>query len=183
MISWISQPNPLPGPFLFLDRDGILNQDRPDYIKNREELIFYADALEALRWLRSRGVHVVIISNQSALHRGLVEWQEFFAMHQLMLEQVRSAKGWIDAAFYCPHRPDENCRCRKPAPGMLLAATSYFRIPLAATAFIGDKLSDVAAALNAGCLPVLVRRSSDPVNVPSHVPVYNSLLDAVIKLL
>lgn len=182
MIGWISSVAPLSARFVFLDRDGILNRDRPDYVKNRDEFVLYADALEALRWLRRNAVHVVIISNQSALHRGLMDWKAFFELHQHMLREVRRAEGWIDAAFYCPHRPDENCWCRKPAPGMLLTAASLFSIPLSKTVFIGDKLSDVAAAQNAGCLPVLVRRTPEPVDVPCHVPVYNSLLDAVKKL-
>lgn len=179
LISWVSSYTPLSARFVFLDRDGILNRDRPDYVKSRHEFILYADALEALRRLRRRGVHVVIISNQSALHRGLMDWNTFFELHHYMIREVRSAGGWIHGAFYCPHRPDENCSCRKPQPGMLLAAASLFSIRLAETAFIGDKLSDAAAAERAGCLPVLVRRSSEPVDVPGHVPVYNSLLDAL----
>ncbi|ROR01788.1 D-glycero-alpha-D-manno-heptose-1,7-bisphosphate 7-phosphatase [Desulfosoma caldarium] len=182
MIIWVSLAEPMSGRFVFLDRDGILNRDRPDYVKNRDEFIFYADALEALRWLRRRSIHVVIISNQSALHRGLMDWQAFFQLHGHMVREVQRAEGWIDAAFYCPHRPDEKCSCRKPAPGMIRAAASLFSIPLAETAFIGDKLSDVAAAENAGCLPVLVQRTSQSVDVPEHVRVYNSLLDAVRTL-
>lgn len=162
-----------------MDRDGVINQDRSDYVKNRNEFIFYPDALEALRWVHARGVQVIVVSNQSALHRGLMPWDAFFDIHGYMIREIGAFGGRIDAAFYCPHRPDEGCLCRKPAPGMILAAASLYGLPLAQTPFVGDKLTDVAAAESAGCLPVLLRRTPDAVEAPPGVPVYNTFFDAV----
>jgi len=184
VICWISHRPSFSHRFLLVDRDGVINYDRPDYVKSRAEFVFYPDALEALRWLRAHDVHVILISNQSALHRGLMDWSAFFDLHHHMIQEISASGGRIDAAFYCPHRPDEGCGCRKPAPGMIAAAASLYGMALSKTPFVGDKLTDVAAAENAGCLPVLLRRSpdaSDP--APPSVPIYNSFLDAVRELL
>lgn len=182
MICWISHRRFPSGRFLLVDRDGVINRNRPDYVKNRSEFTFYPDALSALRWLHAHDVHVIVISNQSALHRGLMPWDAFFDLHHHMIREISASGGRIDAAFYCPHRPDEGCSCRKPAPGMILAAASLCGFPTAATPFVGDNLTDAAAAENAGCLPVLLRRTLDPVEAPSYVPVYNTLFDAVREL-
>ncbi len=182
MIFWVSQRRSSSGRFLLVDRDGVINRDRPDYVKNRNEFIFYPDALSGLRWLHAHGVRVIVISNQSALHRGLMEWGAFFDLHAHMIREIQESGGHLDAALYCPHRPDEKCSCRKPAPGMILAAASFYGFPLAKTPFVGDKLTDVAAAENAGCLPLLLRRSPDGVEVSPHVPVYNTFFDAVRAL-
>jgi len=162
-----------------VDRDGVINRDRPDYVKHRHEFTFYPDALEALRWVHARGVGVIVVSNQSALHRGLMPWDAFFDLHDHMVREIGAFGGRIDAAFYCPHRPEEGCSCRKPAPGMILAAAAICGLSLAETPFVGDKLTDVAAAENAGCPPVLLRRTEDAVEAPRHVPVYNTFFDAV----
>lgn len=182
MICWISHSHLSSHRFLLVDRDGVINRDRPDYVKNRSEFTFYPDALSALQWLQAHGVRVIVVSNQSALHRGLMEWEAFFDIHGHMVHEIRASGGRLDGAFYCPHRPDEECSCRKPAPGMIMAAASYFGFPLAKTPFVGDKLTDVGAAENAGCFPVLLRRTPDGVEAPRHVPVYNTLFDAVRDL-
>ncbi len=109
-------------------------------------------------------------------------WEAFFDIHEHMIREIRAFGGFIHAAFYCPHGPDEGCSCRKPAPGMILAAASFYGLPLAQTPFVGDKLTDVAAAENAGCLPVLLRRTPDAVEAPRHVPVYSTFFDAVRDL-
>ncbi|MGV8074299.1 MAG: D-glycero-alpha-D-manno-heptose-1,7-bisphosphate 7-phosphatase [Syntrophobacteraceae bacterium] len=161
MLSWISSPEPPTRSFIFLDRDGIINVDRPDYIKHWREFQFYPDALESLRWLSDHGINVILISNQSALNRGITEWEDFWNLHNCMVQAIRNAGGDILAAFYCPHRPDENCSCRKPAPGMILAASRLYRIDLERTYLVGDRITDVEAAKRAGCKAVLLNRSPE----------------------
>ena len=159
MIIWISSADPRTRNFLFLDRDGVINHDSNNYIKHWKEFHFYPDALNALKWLRKHTIGVILISNQSALHRGLIDWNSFWDVHYRMIRHIREAGGDILGAFYCPHLPEEGCTCRKPSPGMILAASALYRIPLASTFMIGDKLTDILAASHAGCRAVLLDRA------------------------
>ena len=159
MLSWIRVPVPRSRKFLFLDRDGVVNVDSPYYIKSWNEFRFYPDALQALRWLNARGVEVILVSNQSGLERGLTDWDDFWDLHERMIARIREEGGELLAAFYCPHRPDQACTCRKPLPGMILAASELFEISLPGTFLIGDKATDVQAAQAAGCSGVRIRRT------------------------
>lgn len=145
---------------LFLDRDGVINRDRTDYIKHWREFDFYPDSLQALREMKEKGVDVILISNQSAINRGLIGWDDFWDLHDRMVHRIVEEGGDLFAAFYCPHRPEENCSCRKPSPGMLLTAAGLFRIPLTSTYMIGDRPTDLLAARQAGCTGVLLERDS-----------------------
>ena len=158
MLVWINTPQFDSRAFLLLDRDGIINEDRPDYIKHPGEFHFYPDARQALRWLREHHVLVILISNQSGLNRGIIAWDDFWHIHEGMIKGIQNAGGDILGAFYCPHRPEEGCSCRKPAPGMIEAAATIFPIPLSATHLIGDRNSDLLAASRAGCRGVLLDR-------------------------
>ncbi len=159
MIVWIGSPRNRGTQLLFLDRDGVLNVDSPDYIKSWGEFVFYPDALEALRAFRLMGVSVVISSNQSGLHRGIIRWSDFWYLHEQMVRTIREAGGDLLAAFYCPHRPDEACECRKPSPSLLLTASQLYGVPPESTVFIGDRITDIQAAVAAGSKPVLLERT------------------------
>jgi D-glycero-D-manno-heptose 1,7-bisphosphate phosphatase len=190
MLSWIGNLETTTASFLFLDRDGVFNVDRPDYVKNWEEFQFYPDTLPALRWLYQHRVAVIVISNQSALHRGYMGWDRFWDLHHNMIDAVRRAGANILAAYYCPHRPDEHCACRKPSPGMLLSAARTFGVVPASTAMIGDRPTDLLTARAAGCRAILLDRAGGqagdrkPVDVHSSVPDghFTSLLEAVQAL-
>jgi D-glycero-D-manno-heptose 1,7-bisphosphate phosphatase len=193
MIIWIKSPEHKPRPFLLLDRDGIINEDRPDYIKHRREFRFYPDALQALRWLREHQIHVVIISNQSGLNRGIIAWEHFWGIHEEMVKGIEEAGGALLGAFYCPHRPEEACSCRKPMPGLIEAASDIFHIPLPQTDLIGDRSSDLTAAARAGCRAVLLDRSvggiedllghrHDTTLAGAPVKSFFSLMEAVLTL-
>jgi D-glycero-D-manno-heptose 1,7-bisphosphate phosphatase len=188
MLIWVSTPECHSRPFLLLDRDGIINEDRPDYIKHRREFRFYSDALRALRWLHEHQILVVLISNQSGLNRGLISWENFWDIHQRMLRGIQDAGGDILGTFYCPHRPEEGCSCRKPQPGLIQAASQLFRIPLEETYFIGDRSSDLLAANNAGCRGVLLDRFGEGSEgmqsdvSGERIKSFYSLMDAVLAL-
>ncbi len=158
MITWIGSPRRDMRDFLFLDRDGVVNVDRKDYVKRWEEFQFYSDALEAVGWLVSREIGVILISNQSALGRGYMTWEDFWEIHEKMIAGLREAGGDLLGAFYCPHRPDEKCLCRKPAPGLLLEAAKVFGVSLKTSCFIGNARTDMQAADNAGCRGILLDR-------------------------
>jgi D-glycero-D-manno-heptose 1,7-bisphosphate phosphatase len=166
MLSWIGNLETTATEFVFLDRDGVLNRDRPDYVKNREEFQFYPDALSALQYLHQRKVAVIVISNQSALNRGYIGWDSFWQMHHAMISEVRRAGGDILAAYYCPHRPDEKCLCRKPSPKMLLSAARTLGAVPASAAMIGDRYTDMLTARQAGCRAVLLDRPEASAGAP-----------------
>ncbi len=158
MIGWLGSAKPQYSRFLLLDRDGVLNVNRPDYVKSLAEVIFYPDALEALAFVERKSVGVILISNQSGLNRGLIGRDDFWEMHEGVIRRVEECGGAIQAAFYCPHRPDELCECRKPAPAMIFEACRFAGIEPGKTFFIGDSPSDMEAAENAGCQGIRIRR-------------------------
>jgi D-glycero-D-manno-heptose 1,7-bisphosphate phosphatase len=185
MVIWLSCPQPQNSRFLLLDRDGILNVNRPDYVKSLDELCLYPDALEALRFLKREDVGVILISNQSGINRGLIGWDDFWAIHEDVIRKVERHGGSIPAAFYCPHRPDENCKCRKPAPAMIVAACRFAGIEPGRTFFIGDRESDMTAAKNAGCRGIALCRGGDAGDTDvrnSGRPCFTTLMDAVLSI-
>ena len=143
---------------VFLDRDGVINRDSPDYIKGWSEFEFLPGSLEAIRQLTSNGFATIIITNQSAINRSLISKKELEHMHRLMDKQVRSHGGRIDDIFYCPHVDADSCDCRKPKPGMIYSAREAYQIDLSSSIMIGDSVRDIVCARNAGCgQAVLVR--------------------------
>jgi D-glycero-D-manno-heptose 1,7-bisphosphate phosphatase len=185
MLVWLSSPQSQNSRVLLLDRDGVLNVNRPDYVKNLGEVSFYKDALEALKLLKTRGIEIILISNQSGVNRGLITPDDFWATHEGVVRQVEEYGGGILAAFYCPHRPDENCECRKPASAMITAACRFAGTEPAKVFFLGDSNSDMMAARNAGCQGVRLCRGgeADEMEVrASGRPYYTSLMDAVLVL-
>jgi D-glycero-D-manno-heptose 1,7-bisphosphate phosphatase len=141
---------------VLVDRDGVINRDSDEYIKSVAEWQPLPGSLEALRDLTAAGFRIVVITNQSGIGRGLFNEATLEAIHAAMRAAVKRAGGRIDEIYYCPHLPAAGCRCRKPEPGLLLDAATDFGISLAGVAFIGDKESDVAAALAVGARPILV---------------------------
>ncbi len=188
MLVWTGSIDRKVKSYLFLDRDGVINHDRVDYVKSRAEMVFYPDALEALRWLHERAVATVLVSNQSGLGRGIIRWTEFWDMHERMVAAIRSAGGDLLAAFYCPHRPEEGCSCRKPAPGMILAAAKLFSIPLGGSFLVGDRMSDIQAMVGAGGQGVLLAREEGESSARggasgvAAAPTHTNLMDAVRSL-
>lgn len=142
---------------VFVDRDGVINRNRDDYVKSWGEFEFLPGALDGLRRLAALDARVIVITNQSIINRGLAPRAVVDDINARMTRAVSLAGGRIDAVFVCPHRPDEVCDCRKPKPGLLLQAAARFDLDLAQCILIGDNETDVRAARAAGCAPVLVR--------------------------
>ncbi|MBX3586064.1 MAG: D-glycero-beta-D-manno-heptose 1,7-bisphosphate 7-phosphatase [Ramlibacter sp.] len=141
---------------IILDRDGTINQDSDDFVKAPEEWIPLPGALEAIARLNHAGWHVVIASNQSGLGRGLFDVASLNAMHAKMHKLLAEKGGRIDAVFYCPHSPDENCTCRKPLPGLFEQIGERYGVDLKDVPAVGDSLRDLQAAVLVGCEPHLV---------------------------
>lgn len=142
---------------IFLDRDGTLNVERADYVKSIDELVLLPGALDALGSLSSLAVPIIVITNQSVIGRGIIDKAVIDLIHDYLRALVCASGGRIDAFYVCPHHPTERCACRKPQPGLLLAAAADFQLDLARCVFVGDSVTDYAAARAAGCQPVLVR--------------------------
>lgn len=141
---------------VFLDRDGVINENRDDHVKSWREFAFMPGVFTPLRRLAESGLAVVVISNQSAVGRGLISQQELDTIHRQMTREIKRNGGRVDAIHYCPHHPADGCDCRKPRPGLLLRAATRLNLDLSRSFLVGDAQSDLEAALSAGCRPVLV---------------------------
>jgi len=135
---------------VFLDRDGVINEDSDAYVKSWDEFHFIPGSLEALRLLRENGYRVIVITNQSAVGRGLITMKNLMNMHIKMRWEIRKAGGNILDVFFCPHRPDEKCDCRKPEPGLIFQAQDEYGMNLPKTVMVGDNSKDVLVGKNAG---------------------------------
>jgi D-glycero-D-manno-heptose 1,7-bisphosphate phosphatase len=136
-------------PALLIDRDGTLIVD-VGYPRDPALVVPLPGAIDALRVLQSQFA-LVIISNQSGLGRGLITEAEALAVHGRVVEVFARGGVAFAGAYYCPHVPDAGCRCRKPAPGLVLDAAGELGLDLARSVMLGDKASDIAAGLTAGC--------------------------------
>jgi histidinol-phosphate phosphatase family protein len=141
---------------VFLDRDGVINEERSDYVENWGEFRFLPGALEAIAELNRAGFPVFIVSNQSAINRGITSARNVESIHRRMLTEIEEAGGRVEAVLYCQHKPDEQCNCRKPRPGLLKKAANEHGFELARCYLVGDKLSDIEAGRAVGCHCLLV---------------------------
>ncbi|QEI10812.1 D-glycero-beta-D-manno-heptose 1,7-bisphosphate 7-phosphatase [Cellvibrio japonicus] len=142
---------------IILDRDGVINHDRDDYVKSADECVPIAGSIEAIARLHKAGFTLVVATNQAGLAKGRFELEDLEAMHEKITLLVEEQGGEIGAIFYCPHHPDDHCKCRKPKPGMLDAIEAEFNTSVESCYFVGDSLRDLQAGLQKGCKPVLVK--------------------------
>jgi D-glycero-D-manno-heptose 1,7-bisphosphate phosphatase len=143
-------------PDIFLDRDGVINYNRTDHVKNWDEFKFLPGSLEALALLHKFSYRVFIITNQAVINRGTISEKVLHEIHQRMAEQVAKAGGWIEKVFYCPHLSEEKCLCRKPQPGLLWQATQEFGATTKGSWLVGDHINDIMAGSLAECRTLLV---------------------------
>ena len=141
---------------VILDRDGTINHDSDEYIKSPAEWTPIPGSLEAIARLHQSDYRVVVATNQSGIGRGLFDAQTLSAIHDKLQRALGQVGGRIDAFFFCPHKPDDHCRCRKPQPGMLLEVARRFNVPIEDAYMVGDSRKDLEAAAAAGARPVLV---------------------------
>jgi D-glycero-D-manno-heptose 1,7-bisphosphate phosphatase len=145
-------------PAVILDRDGVLNVKAPraQYVTRPEEWEWMPGALDALRLFAEAGWRVLIVSNQAGIARGAMTEADLADVHERMVREAVEAGGRIDDIYVCPHGWDDGCSCRKPKPGMLLAAQREHDLDLTRTTFVGDDERDVQAADAAGARSVLI---------------------------
>ena len=155
---------------VFLDRDGTINRDSPDYIKDRSEFEFIPGAITAIGELTASGFTCIVITNQSALARGLISTAELEAIHAMMCDAIASGGGKITDIFFCPHIPEAGCDCRKPAPGLLFQAQQKYNIDLTDAAMVGDSARDIECGRFAGCGRTVLVRSDKDAGVEKQLP-------------
>jgi D-glycero-D-manno-heptose 1,7-bisphosphate phosphatase len=154
-------------PLVLLDRDGVINQDSPTYIKTSAEWLPIPGSLAAIARLNESGRKVAICTNQAGVGRGVFTHEDLQEIHETLRLALSDANGHIDAIFCCTHVPEDHCRCRKPEPGMLIRAMREFGAVPEQTTFIGDSLRDVQASIAAQCTPVLVRTGNGAKDEPA----------------
>lgn len=142
-------PNPLHAA-IFLDRDGVLIENRPAHVRTWDDVVFYEQALDALADLAARPVRIILVTNQSVIGRGLAPEAEIRSISDRITASIRARGGRIDAVYLCPHAPEDDCPCRKPRPGMILHAAADHGIDLSRSIMIGDAITDLEAARAAG---------------------------------
>jgi histidinol-phosphate phosphatase family protein len=168
---------------VFLDRDGVINEKAPEgaYITTWEEMRFLPGVELAILLFHRAGFRVIIITNQRCVAKGLTTVENLEALHLRMCAAFAGNGAVIDAVYYCPHQENPPCRCRKPAPGMLLDAARDHDIDLAHSWMIGDSEADVLAGKNAGCQTA--RIASNPERGGNADLLAPSLLDAARQIL
>ncbi len=170
--------------YLILDRDGVVNYDSDNYIKSPDEWHAIPGSLEAIARLNQRGWRSLVLSNQSGIGRRIFDMDALNAIHNKMLDMLRNLGGNIDAIFFCPHNPSrEKCQCRKPGIGLYQTIESRLAVKLKSTPCIGDKLSDMEAAIAVGGKPMLVRtgHGEDELRqgrIASDIPTFANLAEA-----
>ena len=182
-------------PLIVLDRDGVINEDSDDYIRNLGDWRPIPGSLQAIAALSRAGYTVAVASNQSGLGRGYFTLDDLEAIHAHFRRQVEEQGGCIAGIFFCPHLPGEGCGCRKPATGLLAAMEAELGESARGAIFIGDNLKDLQTARAYGCQPVLVmtgrgaatldllRSGEAGLEDPASIPVYGDLAEAASAIL
>jgi len=177
-------------PALFLDRDGVFIENRTNYVRSWEDVEFFPEALAALARIRAVPYKIIVVTNQSAVGRGLMSLETAVQLNNRILEVVKEANGRIDASYLCPAKPGTNDPCRKPRPGMLLQAAQEHNLDLSQSYMIGDALTDVQAGQAAGvkqAILLLTGRGQAQAQLPLaqellHFDRFPTLADALRQL-
>jgi len=178
-------------PAIFLDRDGVVIENRAAYVRTWDEVSIYPQALAALARASDSLYKIVLVTNQSAVGRGIISLQAAQEINRRLVTVIQEAGGRVDGVFMCPHAPEEGCDCRKPQPGLLHQAARALDLDLPRSILVGDSLSDLLAGEAAGVGQVVLVRSGrgrDQERLPRperlrRFPVFDTLADALRDLI
>lgn len=148
---------------IFLDRDGVINIEK-NYLHKIDDFEFISGVFDACNYFEKLGYRIIIVTNQSGISRGFYSAKDFEILTKWMLKQFKSRQIDILDVFHCPHSPNDNCKCRKPMPGMLLEAQKKYEIDMRNSWLIGDKEEDIIAANNSGINNTIIVRSGHKVD-------------------
>lgn len=162
-----------------MDRDGVINKESPDYIKNWSEFEFIHGSIEAIKLLSSNGYPVIVITNQSMINRKLSTSDNLRFIHEMMKKSVKDEGGEIKDIFFCPHLPEEDCKCRKPKPGLIFQAKKKYGINIGKSVMVGDRAKDIECAKRAGCRYAILIKTGDYTHAMDSLKEKNMLPDYV----
>jgi D-glycero-D-manno-heptose 1,7-bisphosphate phosphatase len=141
---------------VLLDRDGVLNVDRPDSVKSPEELVMIPGSAQAVARLNAKGVYVAVVTNQATVGRGTITSKMLDHIHNKLHTCLKEAGAWVDDIFVCTDTGETPSQRRKPSPGLLLEALQKYGAEAEKTPMVGDDLTDLEAAASIGCPRILV---------------------------
>jgi D-glycero-D-manno-heptose 1,7-bisphosphate phosphatase len=172
---------------IILDRDGVINHDSDDFIKNPAEWEPIEGSLEAIARLNYAGYRVVVITNQSGIARGLFDVETLNRIHSKMRRMLAQVGGKIEAVMFCPHGPEDDCQCRKPQNGSFVDLAHRLRVNLENVPAVGDSLRDIQAAMLSKARPILVKTGKGEktltAGIPEGVEVYDDLASVATALI
>jgi D-glycero-D-manno-heptose 1,7-bisphosphate phosphatase len=146
-------------PALFLDRDGVINENRPNYVRSWQDVMLLPQAMAALVQAAQLPYKIIIVTNQSAVDQGLMTLASANSINERLVNLIEGNGGRIDGVYLCPHRAEGGCACRKPKPGLLLTAARDLHLDLSASIMIGDALTDIMAGQAAGVRHTILVRT------------------------
>ena len=146
---------------IFLDRDGTIIEE-VNYLSNLKDLKIYRFSYEAMEVFHNLGFKVIVITNQSGIGRGYFSEEFVNYIHTILKRELN-----ITDFFYCPHKPEDNCNCRKPKTGLIEKALKKYNIDLKKGYFIGDSSKDIDTALNSGVTPIQVLTGYGKIDINS----------------
>lgn len=178
-------------PAIFIDRDGVIIENKTDYVRNWSQVSFLPDSIHALANPKLAEYKIVIVTNQSAVGRGIISLETANSINDRLVHSIRDLGGQIDGVYLCPHSPNDQCECRKPKSGLLLQAAKELSLDLKRSWMIGDAWSDIQAGQAAGVhMAVMVKtgRGVDQLSMqkPTDVTeflVYDNLVQALKSIL
>ncbi|MBD3387539.1 MAG: D-glycero-beta-D-manno-heptose 1,7-bisphosphate 7-phosphatase [Candidatus Altiarchaeales archaeon] len=141
---------------VFIDRDGVINENRNGYVNDWTEFNFIEGSVQAFKELAQSDYKVIVVTNQAGVGRGRMKREDVEDIHARMLAEVEAAGGRIDAVYVCMHHPDEGCSCRKPGTGLVEMASETFNLDISRSWFVGDHTKDIKAGRDSGCRTVAV---------------------------
>jgi len=148
---------------VFLDRDGVINIEK-DYAHKIEDFEFQNGVFEAVKNFYEKNYLIIVVTNQSGIARGYYSETDFSVLTKYMAAEFEKHGAKIAKVYHCPHSPEDGCDCRKPNPGMLLAAQREFDIDMKNSWMIGDKEGDIQAAIGAGVEHTILVRSGHEID-------------------
>jgi len=173
---------------IFVDRDGVICENRADHVKSWDEFSFLPGATIGLAALSRLGLPLIVITNQAIIGRGIVSADVVEDIHRRMVAEVEASGGRIDRVVYCPHRIEDHCACRKPEPGMLLQVAGEMGIDLSQSYLVGDAANDLLAGHRVGCRLFLVltgrgwRQLAPSLRAALHFTITRSLWGAAARI-
>ncbi len=169
---------------VFLDRDGVINEERGEYVKSWEEFSFIPGAKEAIKALTEAGYFIIVITNQAGIRKGIVSKIMVDEINRRMVGEIEAAGGRIKAVYVCPHKANDACECRKPKAGLFKEAIKKFKIEPRKSFVIGDSGRDIEAGKAVGCQSVLIngRLSEDEIERLKPKFIVSNLKEAVVSI-